>query len=90
MATQGTHLVNNTTNDVRSLLQQIKAVRTTVTWIAERMAGIGEAALDGYAWPEGYTKADFIALYQALDGLPGSIVADAVRNKLFKLVSCIQ
>jgi hypothetical protein len=90
MATQGTYLVNNTTNDVLSLLQQIQAVRTTVTRITERMEALGEDVLENYAWPEGYTEADFLALYQALDGLPGSIVADAARNKLFKLVSCIQ
>lgn len=90
MATQGTYLVNNTANDVISLLQQIQVVRTTVTRITERMAAIGEAALDSYTWPEGYTEADFLALYNALDNLPGSIVSNDVRNKLFKLVSCIQ
>lgn len=90
MATQGQYLVNNTANDTISLLQQIQAVRTTVTRITERMAAIGEAALDSYQWPEGYTEADFTALYQALNALPGSIVADEVRNRLFKLVSYIQ
>lgn len=90
MASQGTYLVNNTVNDVTSLLQQLQMVRTTVTRITERMEAIGEPALDTYQWPTEYVKADFLALYQALDGLPDSIVSNDVRNKLFKLVSCIQ
>lgn len=90
MATQGQYLVNNTVNDTISLLQQIQAVRTTVTRITERMEAVGQDALNGHPFPEGYTKTDFINLYQALDGLPGSVVADEVRGRLFKLVSCIQ
>lgn len=90
MATQGQYLVNNTTNDCNALLQQIQAVRTTVTRITERMEAIGQGALNDHPFPEGYTKTDFIDLYQALDSLPGSIVADDVRDKLFKLVSSIQ
>jgi hypothetical protein len=61
-----------------------------VTRIAERMEALGIPALAGYEWPEGYTQADFVALYTALNSLPGSVVADTVRNALFKLVSFIQ
>lgn len=90
MATQGDYLVNNTVNDCNSLLAQLQAARTTITRIAERMEALGTAALSGYEWPSGYTQTDFVALYNALGALPGSVVSDDVRDKLFKLVSSIQ
>lgn len=90
MATQGHFLVIRSVEDAVTLLAQLERARTTIARIVERMESIGPAALDGHAWPEGYTKADFVALYNALNALPGSVVADDVRNKLFKLVSSIQ
>jgi hypothetical protein len=54
------------------------------------MEALGVAALAGFEWPEGYTQADFVALYTALDLLPGLVVEDAVRNAVIKLVSSIQ
>jgi len=90
MATQGQYLVNNTVNDCNVMLAQLEGARRLVTRIVERMEALGVAALQGHVWPEGYTQADFVALYQALDVLPGCIVADDVRDKIFKLVSSIQ
>jgi hypothetical protein len=90
MATQGAYLVNNTVNDCNALLAQLLAAQTTITRITERMEAIGQGALENYAWPEGYTEQDFINLYQALDALPGSVVANAVRDALYNLVGYIQ
>lgn len=90
MATQGHYLVLRTVDDVGAALAQLQAAQTTITRIIQRMAALGLPALQGYEWPEGYTQADFVALYQALVALPGSIVTDAVRDAMFKLVSCIQ
>lgn len=90
MATQSEYLINHTTNDCNRLLTELQAVRTTTTRIVERMKALDTPALAGYVWPEGYTENDFVALYNALKALPGSIVADDVRNQIFKLVSFIQ
>lgn len=90
MATRGQYLVNGTVNDCNALLQQLLAARTTVVRITERMKSLGETALAGHTWPEGYTQADFMALYQALSALPTSIVPDEARNALFKLASSVQ
>ena len=90
MATQGQYLVLRTVNDATNLLAELEQARTVATRIVERMEAIGAGALDDYVWPEGYTKADFVALYNQLSGLPGSVVSDDVRDALFKLVSSIQ
>lgn len=90
MATQGTYLVNGTVNDCNALLQQLEGARRLVTRITERMEALGTAALEGYGWPGGYTQADFVALYNALDALPGSVVSDDVRDAIFELVSNVQ
>ena len=88
--TQGSYLVIRSVNDANALLTQLEQVRQSVTRITERMAALGAGVLDGYEWPNDYTQADFIALYQALDALPGSILADDTRDKILKLVSSIQ
>ena len=90
MATQGEYLVNNTTTDASQLLYQLEEVKKTAGRIVQRMESLGVAALIGYAWPAGYTQADFIALYQSLEALPGLVVEDAVRDELYQLVSTIQ
>lgn len=90
MATPGQYLVNNTVNDCNSLLAQLEQVRRLVTRVTERMEAIGAGALADYTWPEGYTQQDFMDLYQALNALPGSVVANAVRDALFNLVSHVQ
>ena len=90
MATPGDYLVNNSVNDANALLAQLEQVKRLVTRIAQRMDALGIAALAGHVWPDGYTQADFVALYQALDALPGLVVDDDMRDKLFKLVSSIQ
>jgi len=53
------------------------------------MEALGLPALEGYVWPDGYIQSDFVALYQALDALPGCIVEDTVRDALFKIVSSV-
>ena len=90
MATQGDYLVLRSVEDANALLSQLEQARRLVTRITERMEALGVAALVGHVWPTGYTQADFVALYQALNVLPGLIVDPTVRDKLFKIVSCIQ
>jgi len=90
MATQGHYLVTRTVDDVGAALAQLQVAQTTITRIIQRMAALGLPALVGYEWPAGYTQADFIALYTALSALPGSVVADDVRDALFKLASSVQ
>lgn len=90
MATQGDYLVNRSVEDVTALLLQLEQVQRLRTRITERMAALGVAVLVGHVWPDGYTQADFVDLYNALDALPGLVVADDVRDRLFKIVSCIQ
>ena len=90
MATQGEFLVRRTVADCTALLSQLEAAKPTAQRISQRMVSLGIPALAGYAWPEGYTQSDFVALYTALSALPGSMVADATRDAIFKLVSSIQ
>ena len=90
MASQGEYLVNNTVDDSVQLLNQLEQAKRLSNRIAQRMESLGVAALIGYAWPAGYTQADFIALYQSLEALPGLVVEDGVRDELYKLVSTIQ
>jgi len=90
MATQGEYLVRNTTEDCAQLLNQLEQAKRLSSRIAQRMESLGLAALVGYVWPEGYTQADFVALYQLLDALPGLVVDDSVRDGLYKLVSSVQ
>ena len=90
MATQAHYLITRTVNDVGALLLELERANTTITRIVQRMAALGLPALVGYEWPEGYTQADFVALYQNMIDLPDSVVSDAVRDALFKLVSFVQ
>ena len=90
MATPGQYLIINTVTDCNALLMQLEQARRLVTRVTERMEALGTSALADYNWPEGYTQQDFVNLYQALDALPGSVVADAVRDALYDLVSYIQ
>ena len=90
MATQGDYLINNTVDDVNSMLQLLEQVSLMVTRISERMEALGVSALTGYEWHNGYTQSDFVGLYQALDGLPELSVSDDVRNDPYKLVSIFQ
>ena len=90
MATQGEYLVNNTVDDSVQLLNQLEQTKRLSNRIAQRMESLGVAALVGYAWPAGYTQADFVALYQLLDALPGLVIEDVARDELYKLVSSVQ
>jgi len=89
MSQQGNYLVNRTTTDCGALLVRLEEAKTLAARIAQRMEALGIAALVGFEWPEGYTQADFVALYQALDALPGLIVEDAMRDALFNLVGSV-
>lgn len=90
MATPGHLLVTNTRENALALLNQLEQAKTTATRIVQRMEALGAGALVGYEWPNGYTQADFVALYQALDALPGSVVTGDTRDKLWKLVAAVQ
>jgi len=89
MSTQGSYLVNRTSENAAQLLSQLEAAKTTATRIVQRMEAMGLPALVGHEWPEGYSQAEFVALYTALAGLPGSVVADEVRDGLFDIVSSV-
>jgi hypothetical protein len=43
-----------------------------------------------YEWPEGYTIEDFVALYNAFDALPGSVVSDDTRDSIYKILAYFQ
>jgi hypothetical protein len=98
MATPGQKLVIDTTNNCNLLVRQLEAVRTTVDRIVQQMEATGLAALDDYVFPDGYTKADLLALYFMLAGkqddsvepLPGSVVSDDVRDAIHKLINHVQ
>lgn len=90
MATPGDFLVTRTVNDATTLLAALEQIKAQANRIAQRMVAIGAGALNDYQWPNGYMKADFVALYNALNSLPGLVVADSVRDALYKLVSSIQ
>lgn len=90
MATPGHLLVLDSRQNALELLRQLEAAKTTASRIVQRMEALGVTALEGYEWPNEYTQADFVALYNALDDLPGSVVADDVRDKLYKLVAAVQ
>ena len=86
---QGQYLVNQTSADCVLLLRQLEQAKTTTARIVQRMEALGVPALKDYVWPENYDQAAFVALYHALDALPGSIVDDTVRDALFKIVSSV-
>ena len=86
---QGKYLVNRTSEDCATLLRQLEQARTTATRIVQRMEALGVPVLKGYVWPDGYSQDDFVALYRALDALPGGVVDNMTRDALFKLVSTV-
>lgn len=91
MATKGEYLVNKTVNDCNQLLAQLEQAKTTAQRVAERMLGVGYLALLDYEWPDGYTlNNDFVPLYNALAALPGSVVENATRDAIYKLVATFQ
>ncbi len=89
MSQQGQYLVLQSVNDSVALLAELERSKTLAQRISQRMVAIGVGALQDYVWPTGYTQADFVALYNALAALPGMVVDDATRDKIFKLVSSI-
>jgi hypothetical protein len=90
MATPGEFLVNKSSDDCNELLSHLERAKTIANRVVERMDALGTAALVGYSWPNGYTQTKFVALYQALNGLPGSIVEDDTRDKIIEFVAAIQ
>jgi hypothetical protein len=90
MATPGDYLVNKTSDDCNALLARLEDAKTLANRIVQRMEALGIGALVGYVWPNDYTQAKFVDLYQALDALPGSVISDDNRNKIVELVAAIQ
>jgi hypothetical protein len=90
MATPGEFLVNNTSDDCTMLLVRLESVKTLANRIAQRMDALGADVLSGYQWPNEYTQAKFVALYNALNNLPGTVVEDSTRDKIVELVAAIQ
>lgn len=95
MATKADYLVTSTVNDCNQLRTQLEQARATATRITERMlamtnGGLNVTFLMEWEWPVGYTLNDFVALYTALAALPGSVVSNATRDALYKLISTFQ
>jgi hypothetical protein len=90
MATKAEYLVNQTVADVTRLTAQIDQARSLVWRIVERMEAIGGAVLDTHVFENNYTKADFVALYTALNNLPDFVIDDATRDDIFNLLSSVQ
>jgi hypothetical protein len=90
MATKGEYLVNRTVEDCTALIAQLEHVKRIVWRTVERMEAIGAGPLDEYNWPDDYSKAQFVSLYNALDGLPNFVIDDDTRDKIFDLLSSIQ
>lgn len=90
MATPGEYLVYQTVEDCTSLVQELERTQRLVWRIVERMEAIGAGPLTGFVWPNGYTQAKFVALYNALAALPDFVVDDAVRDDIFELLAALQ
>ena len=90
MATKGQYLVQNTVEDCAALIQRLESARSLLWRIVNRMEAVGAPALDDVVFENDYTKAKFIALYQALDVLPDFVIDDATRDKVFDLLSSVQ
>ena len=90
MSTPGQFLVIQSREDSVQLLRQLEQAKTTANRIVQRMEALGVGVLVGYEWPNGYTQADFVAMYNALSALPGLVIDDDVRDALFDLVSAVQ
>ena len=87
------HLLTYTVNDCVTLRAQLEQAKNTAARITERMLALADAgnpvayliAYDG--WPQGYTLEDFVALYDKLSALPGSLVDDATRASIYKMIA---
>lgn len=90
MATPGDYLVTKTATDCNTLLARLEEAKTLALRISQRMESMGTGPLAGYSWPNDYTQAKFVALYQALDALPGLVVENSTRDKIIELVAAIQ
>lgn len=95
MATKADYLIRNTVNDATQLCAALEQAGTLAHRITERMlamtnGGLNVTFLMEWEWPVGYTLNDFVALYTALAALPGSVVSNATRDALYKLISTFQ
>jgi len=92
MAGKADYLIINTVNDATQLRAQLEQAKQTARRITERTLALADegnpvAFLLTYDWPEGYTIEDFVELYTALTDLPGSVVEDATRNAIYKILA---
>ena len=90
MATRAEYLVNETHDDVTRLVQTIDTAASLLWRITQRMVSIGASVLDTHQFENSYTKADFIALYQALNELPDFVIDDEARDKILLFLSSVQ
>ena len=95
MATKADYLINNTVIDAGQLRLHLEQAATVAKRITERMLALQDAGnpvafLLTYEWPDGYTINDFVALYDALTALPGSVVDDDTRNAIYKILAHFQ
>ena len=89
MATQGEYLVQRTVEDTTRIKDLLYQLHDMIDRVAERGDAL-TGVLTDYAWPEGYTEAEFLSLIAVLKALPDSVVTTSARNAIFKLVAAIQ
>lgn len=95
MATKADYLIRNTVNDCTQLRAALEQAGTLAKRVVQRMEALSDpgnpvAFLLVYEWPDGYTIEDFVALYNAFDVLPGSVVADETRDSIYKILAHFQ
>jgi hypothetical protein len=94
MATPQDYALSNLRDNAAAMmlnLEQANKLRNRIVQELLALTGGTPAGLEtfftGYSFPNVYTTDDIKALYIALSGLPGSIVDDNTRDKLFYLLS---
>jgi hypothetical protein len=94
MATPQDYALSNLRDNAASMMQHLEQTNRLRNRIVQELLALTggtpvglEAFFHGYSFPNDYTTDDIKALYVALNGLPGSIVDDDTRDKLFYLLS---
>jgi hypothetical protein len=90
MATRAEYLVNETHDDVTRLVQTIDTAASIIWRITQRMVSIGGDVLNTHSFENGYSKANFVALYTALNELPDFVINDDARDKILLFLSSVQ
>ena len=94
MATPQDFALSNLRDNAQAMMQNLEQANKLRRRIVEELSaltgGTMQGLLDffnGYGFPNAYTATDIKDLYIALNALPGSIVDNGTRDKLFYLLS---